>query len=142
MVRSILAVLAGIVVGIALILLGHFLSSFIYPMPPGLDWKDHEAVAAWVATLPDSAFVLVLLSHALGPLGGGFVAAWIGRRARLVHALIVGAFFLVGGIMDLQDLPHPHWYAVAEYLIYLPAACAGALLAPRKSTPAAPGVSG
>jgi hypothetical protein len=142
MVRSILAVLAGIAVGIALIFFGHFLWWFIFPPPPGLDWNDQEAVAVHASTLPDSAFVLVLLTQAMGPLGGGFVAAWrIARRARVVHGLIVGAFFLVVGIVETSYLAHPHWFTYAEALMYLPAAYAGVLLAPRKRAAAAPAVS-
>ncbi len=130
MIRSVLAVAAGILVGIGLIFLGHFLSSFVFPLPEGLDWKDEAALDAHMATMPTGAFVLVLLSHAMGPFGGGFVAALIARRGKVICALIVGVFFLAGGVMELAH-PHPLWYGVAEALIYLPAAYAGALLAPR-----------
>jgi hypothetical protein len=90
--------------------------------------------------MPDSAFVLVLLSHAMGPLGGGFVAAWIAGRAKVIHALVVGAFFLVGGVMNLMELPqHPLWFRFADPLMYLPVAYVAGMLAPRGKFPAKTG---
>jgi hypothetical protein len=129
--RSILAVVVGIVVGGALMLLGHAASMLIFPWPKDVDLYDREAVAAYIATMPDSAFVLAFLSHAMAPLGGGFVAAWIAGRAKVIHALIVGAFFLVGGVMNLFDLPqHPLWFRFADPLMYLPVAYVAGRLAP------------
>jgi hypothetical protein len=104
----------------------------VFPWPKDVDMYDQEAVARHLATLPDSAWVLVVLSHAMGPLGGGFVAAWIAGRAKVIHALIVGAFFLAGGIMNLFDIPqHPFWFTIADPLMYLPIAYVAGMLAPR-----------
>jgi hypothetical protein len=145
MLRSIIAVAVGIVVGVVLIMLGHFLSLLIYPMPADLDWNDHAAVAAHLETLPAGAWCLVVLAHGLGPLGGGFVAAWIGRRARMILALIVGVFFLVGGLMNLFEYRPAVWVWVVDILVYLPAAYVGFLLAPRGRTnatsPPSPGTT-
>jgi hypothetical protein len=128
--RSIAAVVGGIIVGVVLITLAHFLSMFVYPLPAGFDWNDKEAVADYLSKMPASAWVLVVLSHAMGPLGGGFVAAWIASRAKVIHALIVGAFFLAGGIMNLNELPHPDWFGYADPLMYLPVALVAGFLAP------------
>jgi hypothetical protein len=136
--RSVLALVVGMIVGAALITLGHFLSMLVFPPPAGLDLKDPQAFAEYVGKMPDSAWVLVILSHAMGPLGGGFVAAWIAGRAKVIHALIVGAFFLVGGIINLNNVPHPPWFAYADLLMYLPVAFVAGMLAPRRTAPATP----
>jgi hypothetical protein len=136
MIRSILAVVVGCVVGGALMMLGHLLSMLAFPWPKDVDMFDQEAVARHLATLPDSAWVLALLSHAMGPLGGGFVAAWIANRAKVIHALIVGAFFLAGGVMDLFNIPqHPFWFGIADPLMYMPVAYLAGMLGARVRPP-------
>jgi hypothetical protein len=123
--RSVLAVVAGLVLGSALMMGIEVLNSVIYSLP-----TDPEALKASLSSLPTGALLVVLLGWTLAPLVGGFVAAWIARRAPLVHALVVGLFFLAGGIAMLRQLPHPLWFAILGVAVFLPAACAGALLAP------------
>jgi hypothetical protein len=130
-VRSVLGVLAGILLGMVLMMGIEFVGHLLYPLPPGVDASDFEALKALLPTLPVGALLLVLLGWTVAPLAGGFAAAWVARRAPVAHALVVGLFFLAGGIAMLVMMPHPLWFAVAGVAVFLPAAYAGSRLAPR-----------
>ena len=114
--RSVLAILVGAVVAVVLIAVVEALSSAIYPLPPDLDIHDHEAMRQHIDTLPIGAFLLVLAAWAIGSFGGSWVAARLATRVRLVHGLVVGALFLLAGIMTMLTIPHPWWMWVGGIL--------------------------
>jgi hypothetical protein len=131
MVRSIVAVLLGLLVANLVITVVQRTGHAVYPPPAGLDFNDREAVRKALAEAPTGALLFVLLSYAAGALAGGALTAWMARRAPLVHALVVGAFLTAAGVASVVMIPHPLWLTVAVIGIFLPAAYAGALLVKR-----------
>lgn len=129
MLRTVLATVAGVVVGAVLVALFDQLGNLIHPLPPGVDLGDKEALAAHIHAAPAAAMLAVLAGWAVGSLGGAWVAAKIAVRHRLGAALAVGALLLVAGIANLMMIPHPLWFGVVGVLVFLPAAWLGARLA-------------
>ncbi|MBK9273744.1 MAG: hypothetical protein IPM49_04285 [Flavobacteriales bacterium] len=129
--RNILAVLAGLVVGgivnMGLIMVG----GAIMPPPPGVDVNDIASINAHIGEYSVAQMLVPLLAHALGALVGAFVAARLGASRHLMLALIVGAINLVGGIMAVRMIPNsPMWFNVLDLgLAYLPMAWLGWKLA-------------
>jgi hypothetical protein len=70
--RNIGAVVAGLAVGMAVNMLLVMLSGLLDPMPEGLDFSDQAGMAKFMATLPVTAFLIILLAH----LVQSFVGAW------------------------------------------------------------------
>jgi len=116
------------------IMLAEFASAPLHPMPAGLDMRNPESVAAFVATLPASALLLVLSGWVLGGLVGGYVAASISRKPR--PALTVGIVIVLGVIVNAVMIPHPMWMTIAGVLLPVPAAWLGAKLATRGASAA------
>lgn len=106
--RSALALLAGITVGVLTIML---VQRFLpFQPPPGVDYASGKPFNTWVGTLPTSAFQVMLVVFLLGSMVGGFVT-------RLVHPgpavfpleLIVGFILLFYSIVSFQAAPTPPW---------------------------------
>ena len=129
--RSALAVLAGMIVAGVLIAAVESVSSAIFPLPPGLDIHDHEAMRQHIDTLPIGAFLMVLAAWAIGSFGGSWVAARLATRARLVHGLIIGALFLLAGVLNMLMIPHPWWMWAGGILALAGCSYLGARLAGR-----------
>jgi hypothetical protein len=127
--RSILAVIAGFIVGAVVNMALIQLNSLLFPELARIDWNDRAAVAEAMANAPPSAFLLILLAHS----GHAFVGAWlavkIAGRAPLVHGMIIGVLVLLGGIAALRMIPPPAWFAPVDLVLYLPAAWLGTRLA-------------
>jgi len=117
----VVAALAAFVVIYAVEALGHA----VYPPPAGVDWKNPEAIRAYVAGLPLGAFGFVLLAYAVGSLVGGALATLISGRASVVPGLVVGGLLMVAGVANLSVVPHPLWFAIVSTLLYLPLAWLG-----------------
>lgn len=135
--RSIAAVVIGLIVQSGVTFLIHSISAMVYPLPEGVDPNDFEALGRIMPTMPIGAFALVLLAWESGALLGGAIAALIASRAPIVHAGIIGGFVLLASAMMLFLLPHPAWMIVAGLLLPLPIALlAGKLVAMMSSSPA------
>lgn len=134
--RSFGAVLAGLLIGsvvnMSLIIVGQM----VVPPPPGLILDNFEAFRAAMPAMGAEHFVFPFLAHAFGTLAGAIAATLIARRRNRGPALIVGAFFLVGGITNVLLLPAPLWFEALDLsLAYLPMALMGWWLL-RRSGPA------
>ena len=137
-----LAVIAGTVVGMAVLTGLLYAGGLLYPMPPGLDPSSSDAaqvaaMKAWLSTLPAGAFVLALAEHALGCAAGAAVAMLIGRRRSMGPAILVGVLFTIAGVMNLREIPHPSWFGFIDLPLYLIAAVTVARLLVRPRAVAA-----
>lgn len=135
-VRSILAVIAGFVAASTVMMVietanGRVLYPELGKAAEGL--TDREVIRALLANAPVGAFLVVLFGWVLGSLVGGFLVAWIGWNAPVAHALVLGGLLTLAGIANNLMLPPPGWFWIPSLVLFLPAAYAGALLAPRKN---------
>jgi len=120
MLRNLLAVLVGLVVGMAVnMALITLNSSVLYPAPEGLDMQDTEAFQAYLDTLPATAFLVVMAAHLGQATVGGWVAARLSATNPVRLALIAGAVTMAGGLMMLFTVTGPvwMWLEVPLYLV-------------------------
>ena len=121
--RSIAAVIAGLVVAFVFVQAAETITHRLYPFPPGSDMHDMATIKKFVSTLPAPAFAIVLGGWFVGTLLGTFAAAKIGRSR--IPAYVVGVLLLAGGIMNSVMIPQPVWFSAFSFLIYILAIVAG-----------------
>ena len=110
-VRSILAVIAGLVVAVIIITVFEMVNSQVYPLPPGVDPTDQEALRAVAKDIPAGAFVLVVAGWAAGALAGAWSAGRLVGRSSLVHGMVVAVLLFIFGVINMLLIPHPVWLA-------------------------------
>ncbi|QQP96166.1 hypothetical protein [Lysobacter enzymogenes] len=137
MVRTILAVVAGMVLAMLTMHLFEYGSARLHPLPPGIDPRDPAAMSAHVAGAPWPAMLTVLAGWVAAAFDGGLLAALISRRHPRGAALTVGALIVCGVIAVSLLLPHAWWMIAAGVLSPLPASWLGARLAQRRARTAA-----
>ncbi|RNF82600.1 hypothetical protein EER27_13930 [Lysobacter psychrotolerans] len=129
--RTILGVVAGVVVMFLVIMGIETIGHAIYPPPAGLDATNpaHEAAFVhFIETMPALAKAILVLAWTLGAFAGGFVAAKIARHPRPAAVLI--ALVVMSGVVGMiLAVPHPSWLAAAGLLLPIPAALLAARLA-------------
>jgi len=121
--RTLFAVLAGVVV--AVIVNGGLIaiSPMIVPPPAGVDMTTVEGMAEGMELLGPLNFLMPFLAHALGTLSGALVASFLAPAHRQLAAYVVAAFNLLGGIVAATMIPAPVWFIVLDLLVaYLPMA--------------------
>lgn len=129
-IKNILAVIAGILVG-GFVNMGIILiSGSIIPSPEGVDVTTTEGMKAGIHLFEAKHFLFPFLAHAIGTLIGAMVAFKIAATHKMKLALGIGGFFLLGGIAAATMIPAPTWFIVVDLLFaYIPTAwLAGKLL--------------
>lgn len=125
MARNFVAVIIGLTVAGAIVWTIEMTNYNMHPLPPGLDVTDKEAMTEYIKTLPAMAYVMVLLAHILGSIGGAWVASIVAASHERKIAIGIGAFLLVMGAINLLMIPHPTWFMIADILVYIPCALLG-----------------
>lgn len=128
--RNILAIVLGLVAG-SLVNGGIIqISSSVIAPPEGVDVMTAEGLKAGLHLFEPKHFLMPFLAHALGTLFGAFVAAKICAGPKMLYAMIIGFFFLFGGISMIFMVPSPLWFSIVDLTIaYLPMAFLAARLA-------------
>jgi hypothetical protein len=126
--RTILGILAGLVVAWLAMTICEFASLLLHRPPAGLDLRDPQALAAHIAAAPLSAMLVVVVGWALAAFVGAWVAARIARHRRAA-ALVIGLLVLAGVIANIAMIPHPLWMTVAGLALPLPLAWLAARIA-------------
>ena len=128
-IRNILALIAGVIIGSTVNMSLIMVSGTIIPPPNGADVTTMEGLQATMHLFEPKHFLFPFLAHALGTLVGAFLAATIAASHKFKFALAIGVFFLAGGIANVLLLPSPIWYTVLDLtLAYLPMAYIGWIL--------------
>lgn len=126
MIRNILAVIAGLVIGGLVNMALITVSSSVIPPPAGVDMTTAEGLQAGMHLLESKHFVFPFLAHALGTLAGALAAALIAASHKMKFALGIGVFFLLGGIVASFMIPAPIWFKALDIIAaYIPMAWIG-----------------
>ena len=124
--RNILAVLLGLFVGGTVNMGIITISGSIIPPPEGTDTTTMEGLKAAMELFEMKHFIFPFLAHAIGTLVGALLASLIAASHQLKLALIIGAFFLIGGITMVLSVPSPLWFTIVDLgLAYIPMAWIG-----------------
>lgn len=133
--RTILGAAIGLLVAFLTIMLVEFAGHHLYPPPAGLNPMVTDDMATIMQSLPMGAMLFVVGAWVLGAFDGGLVAALIARGQRPRLAALVPALMVIAGVvMMMIEIPsHPGWMSIAGLVLPIPAALAGAALAPRSA---------
>jgi hypothetical protein len=135
--RNILAIIAGIVVGglvnLGIVMLGYKL----IPLPPGVDTSTMEGLKAAMPLFEAKHFIMPFAAHAIGTLVGALIAALIAVSHKMKFALAVGVWFILGGIAACLMIPAPTWFVALDLIVaYFPMAWLGGKLGSGGDKPA------
>src|SRR5690606_18585430 len=123
MLRNVLAIIAGLLVGgivnMAIVTLGPAL----IPPPDGVDVTNAESLAAAMHLFEPRHFVMPFLAHALGTLAGALLSWLIALSDKVLFASTIGLVFLCGGLAACFMIPAPAWFMALDLIVaYVPMA--------------------
>jgi hypothetical protein len=130
-IRSIVSVIAGLIVALILVIGVEGVSTILHPFPPGVDPTDMEVCKAHVARYPAVVLALAVLAYGVTVFVSSWVATRLGTGRHLAHGIVVGSLLLAAIVCNMSMLPYPIWFWVN--LLVFPTAClAGAKRAQRR----------
>lgn len=124
--RNVLAILAGIVIGGVVNMALIMLSPLLIPPPAGVDVSNAESLSRSIHLFELRHFIMPFLAHAVGTLAGALAAYLIAASYRAQLAYVIGAVFLCGGVAASFMIPAPTWFIALDLVAaYLPMAWLG-----------------
>lgn len=121
--KNILAVIAGLVIGSIVNMGIIIISSSVIPPPNGADITTMEGLKESIHLFKPKHFLFPFLAHAFGVFFGAFIASKIAATKKKIMTLVVGGFFLLGGIVNVFLLPGPMWFNAVDIIFaYIPMA--------------------
>lgn len=117
--RSIGAVIAGLVVAFVVIVGIEVLSNVLYPFPPGMDPNDFEACKAHVAKIPNWVLAVGALGWCATVFFGTWLATRLGTGRHPAHGIVVGSLLYLAAAANILMLPYAVWFEVG-CLVLLP----------------------
>ena len=131
--KNIIAVVTGLITGSAVNMGIIMISGSVIPPPDGADVTTMEGLQEAMHLFEPKHFLMPFLAHALGTFLGAFVSAKIAANHKMKFALLIGCFFLAGGIINVVLLPSPIWFTLTDLLLaYIPMAYLAGKLAVRE----------
>lgn len=111
MLRTVLGIVAGVVLAFVVIMALEMVSFVAFPPPAGLDPADPEDVKRIAAAAPMAAKVLVVFCWFAGALAGGWLARRLSRTSWA--GWVIAGLIAVSGIANVLMIPHPLWMQIA-----------------------------
>jgi hypothetical protein len=93
-------VIAGVLTGFLVMMVFEYINSFFYSLPQDLDWNNTEAVQAFTATLPWTAYILVFSGWVAGSSVAGYFTVYISREPRYALAVVTGGVLVLLGLLN------------------------------------------
>lgn len=132
-VRNILAIIVGLIAGSFVNMGIIMISGSIIPPPEGVDNTTMEGLKAGMHLFQPKHFLFPFLAHAVGTFVGALLAAIIATKRIMLFTFIIGAFFMIGGIINILMLPSPIWFTIVDLVFaYLPMSYFAGKLVPVK----------
>lgn len=131
--KYVLPVVVGSMAGMMLIIFGEMAIHHLYPLLPGTDLYDKDSVAKYIAQLPASAFVLILVNYSICSFLAGLIATLVSNRVARRPPLVVGIVLTLAGLYNVINLPQPLWFSILNLLVYLPFTYLGYVTIRRRS---------
>ncbi len=119
--RSIIAIVIGLIAGMCANMGIVTLSPMIIAPPPHVDVTTVEGLQSNIHLLQPKHYLMPFLAHALGTFVGAWLAIKIANSNEKRIALFFGIFFLLGGISASAMIPAPWWFNAADLILaYIP----------------------
>ena len=131
-VRNVLAVITGIILGSAVNMGIIMLQGYFIALPEGVDVTNTESLQSSMHLFGPKHFIFPFLAHAIGTLVGAYLSARIAANHKMKFALGIGIFFLIGGISMVFMMPAPVWFLILDLSVaYIPMGLLSGRLATR-----------
>lgn len=118
MIRSVIAVIVGLVAAIIIFVIFETINHSIFQRPSGLE--NDAAMNQFMRDVPLKFMLLVIVGWAVGSFASGFIIRKISNSVSSILPIVAGAILTLSGIANLVLVTHPLWMQVVTVVIFVP----------------------
>ena len=129
-IKNILVSIGGFILGNAANMATLIIGMKIFPLPEGINVMDPQSFVEHGDKLTSMNYILAILAHAVGTFIAAYFICRLVTTKEKIFAIGVGIVFLILGFLNLNNIPHPQWFAVIDLILsYIPMALLGYFVA-------------
>lgn len=118
MVRTILAVVGGLLLAMVVLTVGEAVGRYLFPLPPDLGLNPEPDPRAVAARTPAILLFFVVLMQGAAAFAGSAAAVAI-ARAGPRPGWIVAGLFLLAAVLNVVLIPHPVWFVLGSLVLVI-----------------------
>ncbi len=111
--KTFLATVAGIIVGVFTIWAMEAIGHLLFPLPAELTPTNLEELKQVVMIMPIKSLLVVIIAQIIGVFSGMYVG-FIMQRESLTPLYIIAGLFIFSTILNLILMPHPTWFMITD----------------------------
>ena len=119
MLRKLLSVIVGVVLGMMATKAVHSFSIRMHPAPSSSDLLSEESFRAYMEGLPVEVYYLIIISHVLGACIAAFATSRVNKSNSFYLGLISVFVMIVFAIITFLQIPFPPILILADILSML-----------------------
>lgn len=124
--RNLLVLFSGIVIGYYVNMSILMLSPIMTPPPEGMDVTNAASIKEHLHLIGPKYYIIPFIADAVGTLLGACFVASFALGPKLKWTISVGVFFMILGITNLVTMRSPMWFTIVNLsLAFLPMAFLG-----------------
>lgn len=123
--KKLLAVIAGVLVAVTVIVIIQWIGFKIDPLPEGTSFSDLDSIKTAVRSMSVGMLLISMASHVIGSLAGGVVVGRILKSDTMNVGLTLG-IVLTALAMIMMVVLDPEEYFYFDCMMYIPGAMFGA----------------
>ena len=116
--KTFLATVTGIIVGVFTIWAIEAIGHLLFPLPAELTPTNLEELKQVVMIMPIKSLLVVIIAQIIGVVSGMYVG-FIVQRESLTPLYIIAGLFIFSAVLNLILMPHPTWFMITDLLSIL-----------------------
>ena len=116
--KTFLATVAGVIVGVFTIWAIEAIGHLLFPLPAELTPTNLEELKQVVMIMPIKSLLVVIIAQIIGVFSGMYVG-FIMQRENLTPLYIIAGLFIFSTVLNLILMPHPTWFMITDLLSIL-----------------------
>ena len=111
--KTFLATVAGIIVGVFTVWAIEAIGHLLFPLPAELTPTNLEGLKQVVMIMPIKSLLVVIIAQIIGVFSGMYVG-FIMQRESLTPLYIIAGLFIFSTLLNLILMPHPTWFMITD----------------------------
>ncbi len=89
----------------------------LYPFPLDINHGDQTAISSWMSNLPNTAFIIVAISHGLAAFVSGLISSLVSGQSRMAIGVITISIIFIAVMVYLFTYNFPVWFVVTDTVV-------------------------
>jgi hypothetical protein len=134
MVKSVSAIITGLIAGLAAIFLGIMIISTLKPFPTDLDINNSVSMENFIDTFSEKIYIVKILTNIIGAFVAGLLSSLVADKIKMISGLITIALLFSFIIFRDARYDYSNLYVVINLVVVFLAGLAGVFIGVRRTT--------